>query len=457
MSRDSAFLSLNKVTEKEQSKPVDNYKLTASKLRERWIDETALEARGKTRNKPKPGAKADGPEEKEIEMSIPEKYHTMFTTQSTVAAHSVWGEMTAALPDDFMRRGLLRLCCNAEAFLSVRSEFARSLAVSSVFCYVLGIGDRHLDNILVDVSSGSLVQIDFGCCFGMGASVLGVPELQPFRLSPQLQCMLQPLDGNVLLRRFMLQTMTCLREEEGRTILTNALNVYLQDPVLDWLQGPLNRDSELASLREDVTWEPRRRIDSSLRKLRGVHPATVLIDDLSQNTAVKKFGSLKALEAIVCANACLPETLFLTDQHLAAVRSGCVSSGYLGGYVGTEFSDGSGTAVLTELEMDPTQLLPPSQLLGSAGTDSQPCSTSSLTVEHTTVHTTRLLNSVTAASALQSFSSQGGSSAAIIRSCCRHEGRSDPSVDVVSYSPLSWFPTRDLLTILQSAVLVSTP
>jgi DNA-dependent protein kinase catalytic subunit len=56
----------------------------------------------------------------------------------------------------------------------VRSKFARSYAVFTICSYVLGIGDRHLDNFLLDTTDGSLVGIDFGCAFGQGVH-LGVP------------------------------------------------------------------------------------------------------------------------------------------------------------------------------------------------------------------------------------------------------------------------------------------
>ena len=40
--------------------------------------------------------------------------------------------------------------------------------------FPIGIGDRHLENLLIDVTTGSVIQIDFGICFGMGSSVLQV-------------------------------------------------------------------------------------------------------------------------------------------------------------------------------------------------------------------------------------------------------------------------------------------
>ena len=52
--------------------------------------------------------------------------------------------------------------------------------------HVLGLGDRHLDNILLDLASGQVVHIDFNLSFDKGA-MLRVPEVVPFRLTQLLQ------------------------------------------------------------------------------------------------------------------------------------------------------------------------------------------------------------------------------------------------------------------------------
>lgn len=103
------------------------------------------------------------------------------------------------------------MCDLTSTSLLHRSEFARSLAVSCIACYVLGIGDRHLDNFLIDMSSGSIVLIDFGMTFGLATSVLPVPELIPFRLTQQFLDVLQPLDSLGLLRHHMIRVMAALR------------------------------------------------------------------------------------------------------------------------------------------------------------------------------------------------------------------------------------------------------
>lgn len=43
-----------------------------------------------------------------------------------------------------------------------RLAYAHSLATTSMIGYILGIGDRHVSNILIDESTAELIHIDFG-------------------------------------------------------------------------------------------------------------------------------------------------------------------------------------------------------------------------------------------------------------------------------------------------------
>lgn len=58
------------------------------------------------------------------------------------------------MPSDVLRRHLLAMAPSPEAFLTCRGGFARSLATLSACCYIMGIGDRHLDNFLLDTTTG---------------------------------------------------------------------------------------------------------------------------------------------------------------------------------------------------------------------------------------------------------------------------------------------------------------
>jgi len=45
-----------------------------------------------------------------------------------------------------------------------------------------GLGDRHLDNLMIDLGGGELLHIDYNICFDQGRR-LRVPERVPFRLT----------------------------------------------------------------------------------------------------------------------------------------------------------------------------------------------------------------------------------------------------------------------------------
>jgi serine-protein kinase ATM len=46
-----------------------------------------------------------------------------------------------------------------------RLNYSRSVAVTSIAGHVLGLGDRHVNNILLDQSTGEVVHIDLGIAF----------------------------------------------------------------------------------------------------------------------------------------------------------------------------------------------------------------------------------------------------------------------------------------------------
>ena len=52
--------------------------------------------------------------------------------------------------------------------------------------YLMGLGDRHLDNILLDRHSAEVVHIDYNIVFERGRR-LPVPEIVPFRLTQTFQ------------------------------------------------------------------------------------------------------------------------------------------------------------------------------------------------------------------------------------------------------------------------------
>ncbi len=109
--------------------------------------------------------------------------------------------------------------------------FSRSLAVMSVVGYVIGLGDRHLDNILMDFGSGEVVHIDYTVCFDKGRK-LKVPELVPFRLTQTFEAALGVTGVDGVFRTACECVLRVLRQ--NRELLLTLLEAFVYDPLVDW-------------------------------------------------------------------------------------------------------------------------------------------------------------------------------------------------------------------------------
>ncbi|KAG6014979.1 hypothetical protein E4U54_004504, partial [Claviceps lovelessii] len=75
---------------------------------------------------------------------------------------------------------------SSEAWLERRTNYTRSLGVMSMVGYILGLGDRHPSNLMLDRITGKIIHIDFGDCFEIAMKRDKFPERVPFRLTRML-------------------------------------------------------------------------------------------------------------------------------------------------------------------------------------------------------------------------------------------------------------------------------
>lgn len=66
-----------------------------------------------------------------------------------------------------------------------RTAYVRTTAVMSIVGYIIGLGDRHCENILLDVDHGDVVHVDYDCIFNKGEEAK-VPEVVPMRLTQNM-------------------------------------------------------------------------------------------------------------------------------------------------------------------------------------------------------------------------------------------------------------------------------
>lgn len=95
-------------------------------------------------------------------------------------------ELMAETPKDLLAKELWCGSVTPGQWWRTVRRYSFSVAVMSTIGYIIGLGDRHLDNVLVDLSTGELVHIDYNVCFEKGKT-LRVPEKVPFRMTPNLE------------------------------------------------------------------------------------------------------------------------------------------------------------------------------------------------------------------------------------------------------------------------------
>ncbi|KAF2835398.1 hypothetical protein M501DRAFT_1060914 [Patellaria atrata CBS 101060] len=116
-----------------------------------------------------------------------------------------------------------------------RLAYVRSTAAISMLGHVIGLGDRHCHNILLDEKSGEVVHIDLGVAFESGR-LLPIPEVVPFRLTRDLVDGMGYARTEGVFRRCCEFTMDTLHEEK-ESIMT-LLNVLRYDPLYNWSASP---------------------------------------------------------------------------------------------------------------------------------------------------------------------------------------------------------------------------
>ncbi|OJJ51010.1 hypothetical protein ASPZODRAFT_162899 [Penicilliopsis zonata CBS 506.65] len=125
---------------------------------------------------------------------------------------------------------------NPDDWFSKRLAYIRSTAAISILGHVLGLGDRHGHNILLDEKTGEAVHIDLGVAFEQGR-VLPVPEVVPFRLTRDLVDGMGITKTEGVFRRCCEFTLEALRQE-SYGIMT-ILDVLRYDPLYSWTVSPL--------------------------------------------------------------------------------------------------------------------------------------------------------------------------------------------------------------------------
>nr|QCD64088.1 target of rapamycin [Botrytis cinerea] len=121
---------------------------------------------------------------------------------------------------------------SSESWLERRTNYTRSLGVMSMVGYILGLGDRHPSNLMLDRITGNIVHIDFGDCFEVAMTREKYPERVPFRLTRMLTYAMEVSNIEGSFRITCENVMRVLRE--NKESLMAVLEAFIHDPLLNW-------------------------------------------------------------------------------------------------------------------------------------------------------------------------------------------------------------------------------
>lgn len=240
--------------------------------------------------------------------------------QRVQAYRTVCANFRPAMRFFFMERFL-----EPDIWFNRRLAFSRSVAATSILGHVLGLGDRHGHNILLDETTGEVVHIDLGVAFEAGR-ILPVPEVVPFRLTRDMVDGMGLSGVEGVFRRCCNFTLEALREDQY-SIMT-VLDVLRYDPLYSWSMTPLRlqkmQEAQDAGRKSDLVDDSRR---SSTRG-RATTPEEPKVKKITNEASeadraltvvAKKLGKSLSVEATV--NELIQQA---TDENnLATLYCGC--------------------------------------------------------------------------------------------------------------------------------------
>lgn len=161
---------------------------------------------------------------------------------------------------------------NPHAWFEARTRFTQSAASWSAVGHVIGLGDRHAENILIDATSGEIVHVDFDCLFDKGLT-LPKPEIVPFRLTANLVDAFGPSGADGVFFGSLKDAMSTLRRQS--TTLLSVLEPFLNDPVIEWKktrsQQQQQKNIQRGKEQERQFQEAKRSITVIDERLRGIY------------------------------------------------------------------------------------------------------------------------------------------------------------------------------------------
>ena len=117
---------------------------------------------------------------------------------------------------------------DAESWIRHTFNFSKTSAVMSIVGYIIGLGDRHPANIMIQRSTGRVIHIDFGDYFEVSKERKYLAEKIPFRLTRMMIATFGPCGIEGSFRATCEATVQTIREH--REAVMSILEIFIREP-----------------------------------------------------------------------------------------------------------------------------------------------------------------------------------------------------------------------------------
>ncbi|OHT01329.1 PIKK family atypical protein kinase [Tritrichomonas foetus] len=150
-------------------------------------------------------------------------------TQTYFQRRETFEQIVSQAPATELRDIIWLKSPNPEAWLQRVDNFTKSTGLMSITGYVIGLGDRHPSNMMIQRDTGRVIHIDFGDSFESAMRRTSFPERVPFRLTRMIVNAFDcgGIDG--LFRRTCEDAMNVLREH--KTSIAAQLEIFVHEPI----------------------------------------------------------------------------------------------------------------------------------------------------------------------------------------------------------------------------------
>ncbi|KAH0790838.1 PIKK family atypical protein kinase [Histomonas meleagridis] len=134
---------------------------------------------------------------------------------------------------------------DAESWVKHIINFSNTAALMSIVGYIIGLGDRHPLNIMIQRYTGNVIHIDFGDCFEATKERAQFAETIPFRLTRMMISVLGPASVDGSFRRSCEGTLRSIRDH--REVVMSILEIFIREPISKGGFFDLNESNEIIS------------------------------------------------------------------------------------------------------------------------------------------------------------------------------------------------------------------